>query len=79
MQSHGFNAISDLPVRVRMGPEFVGVFHIIRGQLLNLPYDGQGYLRGPTSPRHSEKLQDSKNSASLSVIRRYPEDATSRL
>ncbi|KAK4197925.1 hypothetical protein QBC40DRAFT_341641 [Triangularia verruculosa] len=61
VQSHGYNAISDSLVSLKLESSSLGIFHITRGQLLNIPYDSQGYLRGPTDLRPSERLQAEKN------------------
>ncbi|KAK4200377.1 hypothetical protein QBC40DRAFT_326871 [Triangularia verruculosa] len=39
VQCNGFTAVSDILVRLKIRPEHLGEFHIVRGQLLNFPYD----------------------------------------
>jgi len=47
-QSHGFAIVSDVLVKLHIQPSALGYFHIGRGQLLNLPIDEQGFVRGST-------------------------------
>jgi hypothetical protein len=48
VQSHGFAAVSDVLVKLRIRPEALGYFHISRGQLLTLPVDEHGLVRAST-------------------------------
>ncbi|RYP56084.1 hypothetical protein DL771_012147 [Monosporascus sp. 5C6A] len=57
IQSHGFTAVSDVLVRLQIRPESLGFFHITRGQLLNLPCDNQGFVRGSTFLPHAVQIR----------------------
>lgn len=45
VQSHGFTAVSDVIVALKIRPGALGYFHIGRGQLLTLPLDKNGLIR----------------------------------
>ncbi|KAI0427513.1 hypothetical protein F5Y09DRAFT_344621 [Xylaria sp. FL1042] len=48
VQSHGFAAVSKVLVQREIRPDALGYVYISRGQLLNLPHDDRGLVRGST-------------------------------
>ncbi|KAK3983800.1 hypothetical protein QBC44DRAFT_391434 [Cladorrhinum sp. PSN332] len=58
IQCNGFTAVSDILVRLKINPQSLSVFHITRGQLLNLPCDERGYVKGSTFLPYSVTINE---------------------
>ena len=75
IQSHGFAAVSDVLVNLQVRPEALGYFHISRGQLLNLPVDNEGFVRGSTYLPFSTQIRlGSDDQDNVETLYRNPGD-----